>query len=158
MSISKDLLDKLNDNDLALACDKASVHVKILVASWDGLASSEAEALEKPLEATILSMDEVKAIFQAQLEGLRAGKPIEDDLLKQTRETMEKVPEALKAEIGRALFDEALSVLTIDKVLSGQEREVIRDELAPACLVSAEAANEALDKIAADLKAAADAK
>lgn len=103
-------------------------------------------------------MDEVKAIFQAQLEGLRAGKPIEDDLLKQTRETMEKVPEALKAEIGRALFDEALSVLTIDKILSGQEREVIRDELAPACQVSAEAANEALDKIAADLKAAADAK
>ena len=127
MAISKELLDRLNDKELALACDRASVNIKILVASWDGLAPSEAEALESPLRATLLSVTEVKAMFLDQLKGLCAGELIEDELLKQVRETMFMVPESIKAELGQALFDEALSILSIDKILSRQEREVIRD-------------------------------
>lgn len=153
MSISKELLDKLNDRDLAIACDKASVYVKILVASWDGLAPSEVDAFEKPLSATLLPADEVRTMFRDQLAGLREGRAIEDDLLKQVREAMLQLPESLKEEMGRALFAEALSVLSIDKILSGQEREVIRDELAPSLLISAEVANASLDKIAAELQA-----
>lgn len=154
MAISKELLDRLHDGDLARACDRASVQVKLLVASWDGLALSESDALEKPLVATLLPADEVRQMFHDHLAGINAGKAVEDLLLKEVRETMLQIPESLKEEMGKALFDEALSILSIDKILSGQEREVIRDELAPSLFVSAEAANAVLDKIAAELGAA----
>lgn len=154
MAIAKELLDKLNDSDLALAVDKASVYVKVVVAAWDGLAPEEAAALEEPLRATLLSVTEVKMIFQEQLKGIKAGEAVEDNLLAKVKETMGMVPEAQRATIGRAIFDEAISVLAIDKILSGQEKEVVKTELAPMLLVSAEDAQAALDKVAAELDAA----
>lgn len=154
MAISKELLDKLNDSDLALACDYASVYIKIVAAVWDGLADEEVDALVSPLRATLLSVTEVKMIFTDQIKGIRSGELVEDELLEKIRATMERVPEALKADIGRALFDEAVSILAIDKILSGQERSLIRDELAPLLLVSAEDAEAALAKVAAEVEAA----
>lgn len=154
MAISKELLDKLNDSDLALACDYASVYIKIVAAVWDGLADEEVDALVSPLRATLLSVTEVKMIFTDQIKGIRSGELVEDELLEKIRATMERVPEALKADIGRALFDEAVSILAIDKILSGQEGALIRDELAPLLLVPAEDAEAALAKVAAEVEAA----
>ncbi len=154
MAIPKELLDRLNDDELALACDYASVYIKIVAAVWDGLADEEVDALVSPLRATLLSVTEVKTIFTDQIKGIRGGELVEDELLAKIRATMEKVPEAMKAEIGRALFDEAVSILAIDKILSGQERSLIREELAPLLHVSQEDAEAALAKVAAEVEAA----
>ncbi|MDR0966217.1 MAG: hypothetical protein LBM75_06920 [Myxococcales bacterium] len=153
MALSKELLDALNDPELALACDRASVNIKLLVASWDGLASAEEQVLERPLSATLLSDAEVKMMFSEHLEGLRTGKPVEDDRLKQVFDAMDAVPEQFKSGIGHALFEEAMSILSLDKILSKQERELILDVIVPRLLVSKDSALACLDALKAHLMA-----
>lgn len=157
MAIAKELLDKLNDTVLAREVDSASVYVKIIVAAWDGLADAEVSSLESQMKATLLDEAEVKGIFQDQLRGICAGESVEDNLLVKVKDTMAKVPETQRSDIGRALFDEALTILGIDKILSGQEREVVKNELAPVLGISADEATVSLDKVAAELKTAKNA-
>ena len=158
MAIAKELLDSFDSKDLAIECERASIYVKIIVSAWDGLSDEEAANLSAPTGMVILSDEEAKSIFDENLIAIHRGELVEDDLLVKVKEFMQKVPEAHKALIGKALFKEACSVLITDNILSKQERQVMEQEIAPILLVPTDEVKESLDEAEAQLKAAAEAK
>ena len=152
MTLSKELLAKLGEkSDLARACDSAAVELKILLATWDGLEPAE-EKLLGVQEAAVLTAQEVQALVGTRLAELREGAPVEDRILERLRDTMGRVPEALRPEIGRALLVDALPLVLADKVLSGQERELVLQELVPALCIEQVVAESLLEQTAEKLK------
>lgn len=158
MAIAKELLDSFSSKELAAECERVSIYVKIIVSAWDGLSDEEAASLSVPSGMVLLSDAEAKAVFEENLVAIHRGELVEDMLLQKVKDFMMKVPDAHRALIGKALFQEACSVLVTDNILSKQEREVMEQEIAPLLLVPTDEVKEALDKAEADLKSAAEAK
>lgn len=151
MALPHELLEKIGNDELSRACDRATFELKIVLATWDGLAKEEEAALQKHTGA-VLGADETKKVLDERLGAIKRGEPEEDRILESIGQTILHLPEALRPEVGRAILIEALPIIAEDRFVSGQERELVLDQVTKALCIERNVAESLFDQRAAMVK------